>query len=116
VADLLVDTDVFIDHLRGARPLRRGTDRVHYSVVTLCELFAGRATEERVITRLLQPFAALEVDPAVAMRAGRLLRRHAIGTANALIAATAIEHELTLLTRNERDFGPIRGLTARKPT
>jgi predicted nucleic acid-binding protein len=114
VADLLVDTDVFIDHLRGARPFQRGTDSIHYSVVTLCELFAGHATEEVVVTRLLAPFRGHAVDPGIAMRAGRLLRRHSIGTADALIAATAIERELTLVTRNERDFGGIRGLRFRR--
>jgi predicted nucleic acid-binding protein len=114
VADLLVDTDVFVDHLRAARPLRPGSDSIHYSVVTLCELFAGHATEELVVTRLLAPFRVHPVDPGIARRAGRLLRRHSIGTADALIAATAIERELTLFTRNEPDFGPIRGLRVRR--
>ena len=41
VADLLVDTDVFIDHLRGARELRPGRNRLHYSVITRCELISG---------------------------------------------------------------------------
>jgi hypothetical protein len=30
VADLLVDTDVFIDHLRGAAQLQPGRHRLHY--------------------------------------------------------------------------------------
>ena len=94
--------------------MRQGADGIHYSVVTLCELFAGHATEERVVTRLLAPSHGHAVDPGIAMRAGRLLRRYSIGTADALIAATAIERELTLVTRNQRDFGGIRRLRLRR--
>ena len=41
VAELLIETDVFVDHLRGAHALRLGHDSVSYSVITRCELFAG---------------------------------------------------------------------------
>lgn len=34
VADVLIDTDVFVDHLRGAAELRPGRHRIHYSVIT----------------------------------------------------------------------------------
>ena len=39
--ELLIDTDVFVDHLRGARGMAPGRERILYSVVTRCELFAG---------------------------------------------------------------------------
>jgi predicted nucleic acid-binding protein len=115
VADLLVDTDVFIDHLRGARSLEVGSDRLHYSVVTRCELFAGRDSQERVLQRLLEPLTELEVDRAIAERAGRLRRETGLRTPDALIAATALENGLTLMTRNLRDFRPARGLKVQAP-
>jgi predicted nucleic acid-binding protein len=115
VAALLVDTDVFIDHLRGARPFRRGGNDVHYSVVTLAELFAGDGTEEPVIARLLRPCRPVPVGPAIAMRAGRLVRRYRIESPDALIAATAVEHDLPLVTRNLRHFAQIKGLQVRRP-
>src|SRR4051794_20284536 len=74
VAELLVDTDVFIDHLRGASPLRPGRDALSYSTVTRCELFAGDAAQEDAVALLLSPFRELPVDRAVAERAGRLRR------------------------------------------
>ena len=46
MADVLIDTDIFIDHLRGAAPLRPGRNRVHYSVITRAELFAGTTDGE----------------------------------------------------------------------
>ena len=116
MADLLVDTDVFIDHLRGSRKIEEGADRFHYSVVTRCELFAGHETEEETIKRLLEPFQEMPVDRNVAERAGRIRRNSGLRTPDALIAATAMEHQLILVTRNVRDFGSARGLRVRPPS
>jgi predicted nucleic acid-binding protein len=113
--DLLVDTDVFVDHLRGAHRFRLGDHHVSYSVITRCELFAGHAVEEGRVARLLAPFQELGVDRVVAERAGRLRRARTIRVPDALIAATALEHGLTLLTRNQRDFGTVPGLAVRTP-
>ncbi len=114
--DLLVDTDVFVDHLRGARRLPRGRDRIFYSVITRCELFAGREAEEETVQRLLEPFEEVPVDRPVAELAGRLWRAGGLRTPDALIAATALERQLVLVTRNTRDFQPARGLKLREPS
>ena len=53
VADILVDTDVFIDHLRGAVELKARKHRLHYSVITRFELFAGTAATDIVATLLV---------------------------------------------------------------
>lgn len=109
VAPVLVDTDILVDHLRGARRFEP-TGPVHVSVVTRAELFAGYATDERRVSILLGPFVEHPVDAAVAERAGRLRRVHGLRLPDALIAATALEHGLTLLTRNLRDFATVEGL------
>jgi predicted nucleic acid-binding protein len=110
VPDLLVDTDVLIDHLRGARAFTPSHARVSYSTVTRAELFAGRASQEKVVRTLLGPFRELPVDRAVAELGGRLRRDHGVRIADALIAATALVHGLELLTRNVRDFAPVPAL------
>jgi predicted nucleic acid-binding protein len=112
VADILVDTDVFIDHLRGARQITPGRHRLHYSVVTRAELFAGN-TASNLVSTLLAPFREIPVDRSVAERAGRIRRESGIRLPDALIAATAVENRLGLATRNRSDFEPVRSLRLR---
>jgi len=114
VADLLIDTDVFIDHLRGSAELKVGRNRLHYSVVTRVELFSGNSASD-LSARLLAPFREIPVDRAIAERSGRIRRETGIRVPDALIAATALERGLTLTTRNRRDFATVRGLRMRDP-
>ena len=112
MADVLVDTDVFIDHLRGAAELKPGRHRLHYSVITRAELFAGSAGTELAV-RVLAPFREIAVDRAIAERAGRIRRESGLRMPDALIAATALERKLGLATRNTKHFEPVRGLRMR---
>lgn len=113
MADLLIDTDVFVDHLRGARELRAKRHRLSYSVVTRAELFAGNTASD-LSAQLLAPFRELDVNRAVAERAGRIVREFGTRLPDALIAATALEHGLGLVTRNRKHFDPIRGVRIRE--
>lgn len=112
MADILVDTDIFIDHLRGAAELNVGRHRLHYSVITRAELFAG-ATGTDLAGRVLAPFREIPVDRAIAERAGRIRRETGVRWPDAMIAATALERNLGLATRNTKDFEPVRGLRIR---
>lgn len=114
VTDLLVDTDIFIDHLRGAVELRPGKHRVHYSVITRAELFAGTSATGAVST-LLAPFRELPITRDIAERAGRIRHESGVRLPDALIAATALEHGLSISTRNVSDFDRVRGVRIRLP-
>lgn len=109
MADVLIDTDVFTDHLRGAAAIEPGRDRLHYSVITRAELFAG-TTGTDLVVRPLSPFREIPVNRAIAERAGRVRNESRIPMADALIAATALEHGLRVATRNRRHFEAVRGL------
>jgi toxin FitB len=113
VADVLVDTDVFIDHLRGVAELKPGSHRLHYSVITRAELFAG-SSATAAISQILAPLREVPVDRAIAERAGRVRRETGIRLPDALIAASALERRLLVATRNRKDFEPVRGLRFRQ--
>lgn len=115
MADVLVDTDIFIDHLRGAVELRSDQHRLHYSVITRAELFAG-SEGTGLAARVLAPFREIAVDRSIAERAGRIRRESDLRMPDALIAATALERHLSLATRNKKHFEAVRGLRIRALT
>jgi len=64
---------------------------------------------------LLKPVRILPFDSACAMRAARLradleISGTPIGPHDILIAATAMRHQATLVTRNVREFSRVQGL------
>ena len=83
---------------------------LNISVISVAELFAGVRgdEEERNLRQFLLAFTILPVTEKVA-RTGGLYRReyrqsHGTGLADALIAATAGEFGLSLVTFNRRHF------------
>jgi predicted nucleic acid-binding protein len=109
---VLVDSDVVIDHIRGARPLPDFP--LAFSAITRCELFAGR-DDPRYLRKLLAPMHEIPLDMSIAERGGVLKRTVQLQTPDAIIAATALEHELALMTRNRRHFDRVPGLTLCSP-
>jgi predicted nucleic acid-binding protein len=114
MADVLVDTDVFVDHLRGARRLVLDAGS-SYSMVTRAELFAGRAADEARVRRLLAPLEELAVDRVTAELGGRIRREAGVALPDALIAATAVRYRRALVSRNRRHFERIPGLQLVEP-
>lgn len=114
VIQLLIDTDVLIDYLRdypeAVRFVESQQEEFLISAVTVAELYAGvREGEER--TRLdgfLRAFEIVPLDLRLAVQGG-LYRRdygksHGVGLADALIAATATQRQVPLVTLNRRHF------------
>jgi predicted nucleic acid-binding protein len=118
---VLVDTDVLIWHLRGLPRATQRLDRLPrltISAITWLELLHGmrsRAELQAVQKSLaLRNTEQLPVTPEITTRAAALMESltlsHGLGIGDALIAATALEHGLPLLTANVKHFGPIDGL------
>jgi len=81
------------------------------------ELLVGcrNKSELQKTERFLQRFRIVRVDAAISDIAVDLLRRyrlsHGLLIPDALIAATALALEMDLLTKNQRDFRFVEGLT-----
>jgi predicted nucleic acid-binding protein len=112
----LADTSVFVA-AEQRRPLARPPDGdARLSVATLTELMVGvrrapddrlRALREATLQRA-RAFIALPYDESVAQRLAELLcaaREHGrrAGAMDAIIAATALAHDLTIWTQDD-DF------------
>lgn len=110
---MLLDTDVLIDHIRGHR--RAQLYGASVSVVTRAELFAGREREEPAVEALLGRLSEIDVTPDIARRAGRIRRSTGLDIPDAIIAATALKLDMTVMTRNRRHFERVSGLTLRAP-
>lgn len=111
---ILLDTDVLIDFLRGrpeAREFIAALPRdVAVSAITVAELHVGvrEGHERQALDALLATFQILPLDAETA-RQGGLLRRdygksHGVGLNDALIAATARNHDLPLATLNHKHY------------
>ena len=119
---MLVDSDVLIWHLRGLPQATLRLDalsRLTISAVTYFEILQGMRNRAELIAvqKSLASRSAeqLPLTPAITARATDILERlslsHGLGMGDALIAATALEHGLTLLTANVKHFSAIDGLT-----
>lgn len=105
-------------------------DSIYVSVISLGEIRRGidrlaspkkKATLERFLLDLNQRYSenTLSVDRAVADRWGRLVaslekQRTNLTPADALIAATALEHNLTIASR-DADFYAVAGVSRFNP-
>ena len=112
--DPLVDTDVWIDYLRGhpqaIQCIQKLPERVWISAVSVAELHAGvrEGAEREALAQLISSLDVADLTMETAARGG-LLRRdygrsHGVGLNDSLIAATALEQDLQLLTLNVKHY------------
>jgi len=118
------DSNVLIYHLNGALPsdaLKRVADWIaegaYVSVVTRIEVLGFRQSRKQVQSaeRLLSLFKEVPLHEAIVQRTIRLRQEHAIKIPDAIIAASALDRDVSLVTRNTADFGKIEGLTLVNP-
>lgn len=122
MAQILVDTDILIDVAnddaiaveRLANESQSSTLAV--STITVMELTVGcrNKSELQALTRFLAQFQVLTLTSQSSEIATQLLQEyflsHGLLIADALIAATAISNQISLLSKNQSDFRFIQQL------
>lgn len=122
MAFTIVDTDILIDAGRGdadavgcLRQIEQQSS-LATSAVTQMELIVGcrNKSELHDLEIFLCRFQVLKITDQISDKAVDLLQQyrlsHGLLIADALIAATALEHGEPFITKNQRDFRFIAGL------
>jgi predicted nucleic acid-binding protein len=121
----LIATDLCIDLARGVPQALAFFEappvEIRLSTVTYLELLGLSRTqgEERRLRRFVAPYAVLSLGPMASSRAVELLLEHHLSDGlqplQALMAATALAHEIPLYTRIPAPFRNIPDLEVVSP-
>ncbi len=117
-----MDSNVAIDYLANVIP-EQGAALIDnlpplIPVITRMELLGWyRASTEQLIPveQFIRLATILPLQENIILKTIQLRQQHQIKLPDAIIAATALEHELKLLTRNESDFNRISNLEVINP-
>jgi tRNA(fMet)-specific endonuclease VapC len=125
---ICLDTSVLIAYLKGREP---GASAVEYAVrdyscyvtaITAYELLFGVARAQKRIGEdallglmTVFPFGEAAARQAAKLHDALIRRNEDIGVKDVLIAAICLEHDIPLLTANERHFQRVNGLTVVAP-
>ena len=114
---LLIDTDIFIDYLKGMSPAKavfRSRDiDIYCSILTKKELLSKpglKDSERKKIISILRDLKTISIDPDISLKYSDLLAKYhdnRLQPPDAIIAATAWSKKLPLLTRNRGHFSYI---------
>jgi len=118
---MLLDTDILIWVLRGNEKAARHVDSMekrYISIITYMELIQGARShhELREIKGFLVDcgFEILPLSENIGHRASIYVEEYglqmAMSVMDAVIAATAVEHNLALFTGNRKHYKPIKDL------
>lgn len=123
MAEFLVDTNVWSEFIKKnpessvKRWYAEATQLLYISAITLHEFEYGLGrldspTRRKMGLRIISGCPVLDVNEeiariAVQLRLRALKQGITIHLADALIGSTALHHDLTVVTRNVRDFEPI---------
>ncbi|SEO44039.1 hypothetical protein SAMN05192574_10896 [Mucilaginibacter gossypiicola] len=88
------------------------------SAITEIELLCWKTTSDadrQLLADFINDVTIFELEKAVKLKTAEIRKTNRIKLPDAIIAATALVHELTLVTRNIKDFDQIRGLKVINP-
>lgn len=121
----LIDTNAIHDYLQELYT-EKGLAKVdkilaleaNISVVTQIEILSYIPSSEVFAQRLhsfVEESTIYELNGAIVEKTISLRRQYRIKIGDAIIAATALIHDFTIVTNNERDFNKVKGLRILNP-
>ncbi len=122
--EYLIDTNTVIDYLGRKMPeagmaflneVLDSTPKV--SVITKIEVLGFNAPNEHslLLENFMNDVSLIELNAAIVERTIAIRKLYKTKLPDAIIAATALVHELTLVTRNTADFKNIAGIKLLDP-
>ncbi len=117
MSNILIDTCIFIDFIRKPRKdslyiqlLQKYNPCI--SLLTHTELYAGKSVwtqkkAKKELEKLLSKVKIYDFTTKISRKAGKLFAHHNTEIIDAIIASTAIEHEIPLATHNIKHFQDI---------
>ena len=89
------------------------------STITVAEIYSGKETKhdekQKRIEEFLQNFFIIPVTIQIAQRAGELRRDYNQPFADMIVAATALQNNMPLVTRNIKHYKEISSIVLIKP-
>lgn len=88
------------------------------SAITEIELLCWKTDNQKdleVLHNFIEEAMVFELEKTIKLKTAEIRKVHKIKLPDAIIAATALIHNLTLITRNTKDFKSIDGLKVINP-
>ncbi|MDR2204829.1 MAG: type II toxin-antitoxin system VapC family toxin [Flavobacteriaceae bacterium] len=121
----LLDTNAIIDYLQSKLPMENQRlinsivdDISMVSVISKMETLGFNfpsKKEQTIMETFIFYSKILDIDESIVNQTITIRKSRKIKLPDAIIAATAIVHNLTLITRNTADFEGIKGLNLMNP-
>ena len=120
--EYLIDTNSVIDYLDNKLPDNANEliDNIdsRISVITRMELLAWPGASEQqtlILNEFINASDIFALEEPVILKAIDIRKTHKTKLPDAIIAATALVNEFTIITRNTKDFDKIEGLEVLNP-
>jgi predicted nucleic acid-binding protein len=120
----LIDTNILIYFLNGKLPdeseVRTAMLSSNFSIssITLAEILGWKKLTHQEIEKILKelkPIGIIPADESICVQAGKIKREYNVQLGDAIIAATALESQLSLVTNDLSDFKNITNLMTIHP-
>jgi len=115
----VLDTNIFIYLASGTLPVQKVAkgDLAFPSIAKIEALGYSNITvaEQSYLEALFAECQQLDLNEAVVQRSIKLRQQIKMSLGDAIVAATALEHDSELWTANEEDFAKVEGLKLHNP-